>query len=325
MAPPIRAPMLLSGSGSLPSATADALGALAPTGSGAVGGAQVIRVGDVPSRSGDLRSASINGQPTRTRSPRRSTGSSAPPHGQGELRRRDRLGRQRRVRDAGRRVGRRERRPGPVRQRARRSRRPPARRCWPTRSPHIYVLGPPSVIPDSVAHAARQVRARSSGSARRIRRRTRSRSPSYRDPACPYGQPCAHVPGSFGWAMRSPGHGYVLINANRTLDAAAAAPLSGSGDYGPQLLIDNPATLPPSVLELLPQLRDARLHPGGPDRRRVQPRLGDRRPDARSRSRCRPRWTALLEAVPQTAMSQAENPERLAPRARGRRSRTCAS
>ena len=71
---------------------------------------------------------------------------------------------------------------------------------------------------------------------------------SYRDPACAYGQPCAHVPGSFGWAMRSPGHGYVLLNSHRPLDAAAAAPLSASGDYGPQLLVDNPTSLPPSVL-----------------------------------------------------------------------------
>jgi hypothetical protein len=71
---------------------------------------------------------------------------------------------------------------------------------------------------------------------------------AYRDPPCPFGQPCAHVPGSFGWAMRSPGHGYVLINASRPLDAAAAAPLSASGDYGPQLLIDNASTLPTPVL-----------------------------------------------------------------------------
>ena len=56
---------------------------------------------------------------------------------------------------------------------------------------------------------------------------------TYRDPPCPANQPCAHVPGSFGWAMRSPGHGYTLINAKRTLDAAAAAPLSASGSYGP--------------------------------------------------------------------------------------------
>src|SRR5689334_15076593 len=41
MAPPIRAPILLSGSGSLPSATSDALKVLAPGGAGATGGAQV--------------------------------------------------------------------------------------------------------------------------------------------------------------------------------------------------------------------------------------------------------------------------------------------
>jgi hypothetical protein len=70
----------------------------------------------------------------------------------------------------------------------------------------------------------------------------------YRDPSCAFGQACAHVPGSFGWAMRSPGHGYVLINAQRPLDAAAAAPLSGSGDYGPQLLVDSPSSLPHAVL-----------------------------------------------------------------------------
>jgi hypothetical protein len=47
--------------------------------------------------------------------------------------------------------------------------------------------------------------------------------------------------------MRSPGHGYVLLNASRTLDAAAAAPLSASGTYGPLLLVDSPVSLPTSV------------------------------------------------------------------------------
>ena len=70
----------------------------------------------------------------------------------------------------------------------------------------------------------------------------------YRDPACAYAQACAHVPGSFGWAMRSPGHGYVLLNSKRPLDAAAAAPLSASGDYGPALLVDDPSNLPKPVL-----------------------------------------------------------------------------
>src|SRR5579875_2402553 len=42
MASPIRAPLLLSTRGSLPSATKDALNLLAPTGSGSAGGAQLI-------------------------------------------------------------------------------------------------------------------------------------------------------------------------------------------------------------------------------------------------------------------------------------------
>jgi hypothetical protein len=40
----------------------------------------------------------------------------------------------------------------------------------------------------------------------------------------------------------------VLIDASSTLDAAAAAALSGSGSYGPQLLVVDPNTLPQSVL-----------------------------------------------------------------------------
>jgi hypothetical protein len=56
------------------------------------------------------------------------------------------------------------------------------------------------------------------------------------------------VPGSFGWAMRSPGHGYVLLNSDRPLDAAASAPLSASGDYGPQLVINTASKLPSPVL-----------------------------------------------------------------------------
>jgi hypothetical protein len=48
--------------------------------------------------------------------------------------------------------------------------------------------------------------------------------------------------------MRSPGHGYVLLSSKRPLDAAAAAPLSGSGDFAPALLVDDPSNLPKPVL-----------------------------------------------------------------------------
>jgi hypothetical protein len=109
------------------------------------------------------------------------------------------------------------------------------------------VLGPASVIPESVV-----TKLRAYGRVRRVGASDPAANSvafaEYRDPPCAYGQPCAHVPGSFGWALRSPGHGYVLLNAGRPLDAAAAAPLSGSGDYGPQLLVIDPSTLPAPVL-----------------------------------------------------------------------------
>jgi len=47
-----------------------------------------------------------------------------------------------------------------------------------------------------------------------------------------------------GWGVTDPGHGLVFANASRTLDAAAAAPLSASGTYGPLLLIANANVLP---------------------------------------------------------------------------------
>src|SRR5581483_9243891 len=102
--------------------------------------------------------------------------------------------------------------------------------------PHIYVLGPSSLIPSSVVKQLG-----SYGTVNRVGTSDPAANSvafaAYRDPPCPNGQPCVHVPGSFGWALRSPGHGYVLINLHRPLDAAASAALSSSGSYGPQLLV----------------------------------------------------------------------------------------
>jgi hypothetical protein len=114
-------------------------------------------------------------------------------------------------------------------------------------NPHIYVLGPSSVVPDSVVAELGKL-----GTVKRVGASDPGANSVaftiYRDPPCAVNQPCAHVPGSFGWALRSPGHGYVLVNASRTLDAAAAAPLSGSGSYGPELLVNDAASLPKAVL-----------------------------------------------------------------------------
>ncbi len=244
MAPPIRAPILLSGSSSLPSATSDALGELAPTGSGAAAGAQVIRIGNVPSPGG-LRSTSIQGSDPfalaaaidRFASAARGKTSAdvviasaddpayAMPAAGWAAESGDPV-----LFVTGSSV------PQATRQ-----------ALLSHQSPRIYVLGPPSVVPNSVlAQLSKYGPVKRVAGADPISNAVNFAA--YRDPACPYGQPCGHIPGSFGWAMRSPGHGYVLINVHRPLDAAAAAPLSGSGDYGPILLVDDPSTLPPSVL-----------------------------------------------------------------------------
>jgi ell wall binding domain 2 (CWB2) len=244
MAPPIRAPVLLSGSGGLPTPTSQALTQLAPAGAGAIGGAQIVRIGDVPSV-GHLRSATVRGSDPyalaagidrfvsavagRPSSDVVIASATSPAYAM------------------------------PAAGWAAESGDPilfvgsggiPAatRQALAThQNAHIYVLGPSSVISDSVLGQLHKY-----GTVKRVGAQDPAANSvafaTYRDPACAYGQPCAHVPGSFGWAMRSPGHGYVLLNAARPLDAAAAAALSGSGDYGPQLLVEKPSSLPSSVL-----------------------------------------------------------------------------
>jgi hypothetical protein len=243
MSSPVRAPILLSPSGSLPSATATALAQLAPAGSGASGGAQALLIGDVPKPSG-LHSASIGGGNSYTLAAGIDRFVSA---AQGKAS------------------------PDVVIASADDAAYAMPAAGWAAESgdpilyvnssgvpnatkqalqshghPHIYVLGPSSVIPNGVLKQLARF-----GSVKRVGAQDAAANSvafaEYRDPPCTPGQPCAHVPGSFGWAMKSPGHGYVLINASRPLDAAAAAPLSASGTYGPALLVDNANTLPSSV------------------------------------------------------------------------------
>lgn len=243
MAPPIRAPILLSGPGSLPTATADTLSQLGPTGSGPAGGAQALLVGDVP-KPGGLHSVSIGG---------------ANPYALAAGI--DRFVSAARGRASAEVVVASAEDPAdamPAAGWAAESGDPilyvsgggvPAATAQALEShghPRIYALGPPSAIPDGVLKQLSRY-----GTVKRVGASDPAANSVafaiYRDPPCPAGQPCAHVPGSFGWAMRSPGHGYVLINAGRTLDAAAAAPLSASGTYGPQLLLDSASSLPSSV------------------------------------------------------------------------------
>jgi len=244
MASPIRAPILLSGAGALPPASANALNLLKPTGAGQITGAQIIRIGNVAAVKG-MRTASISGADPYSLAAAIDRFASAA---------------------AG--------KPSPDVVIA--SSDDPAYAMpaagWAAESgdpvlfvsssgvpaatasaliaharPHIYVLGPPSVIPDSVLTELGKY-----GTVARVGAADPAANSvafaAYRDPPCPSDQACVHVPGSFGWALRSPGHGYTLLNGNQPLDAAASAPLSASGSYGPQLVLDTANQLPSSVL-----------------------------------------------------------------------------
>jgi ell wall binding domain 2 (CWB2) len=245
MAPPIHAPVLLSGATALPAATADALTALAPIGSGAAGGARVIRVGAVPAVRG-MRSAAIHGTDPYALAAgidRFASALAGKPSNDVVIA-----------------SGTNPAFAMPAAGWAAESGNPilfvgasgipaPTRQALLSHSkPHIYVLGPASVIPNATVTALGKY-----GTVKRVGGADPASNSVaftvYRDPACPFGQACAHVPNSFGWALRSPGHGYVLLNAARPLDAAAAAAFSGSGDYGPDLVVENASTLPKPVLD----------------------------------------------------------------------------
>jgi hypothetical protein len=244
MAAPFRAPLLLSAPASVPGITARALAMLAPSGGPSVGGAQVLGVGDVATPAG-LRSAAISGS---------NPYSLAAAVDRFEIEKRGSASRDVIVASAAKAPY-----AMPAAGLAAESGDPilyvnatgvPAatrRALLLHRHSHIYVLGPPSAVGGTVMSKLRAY-----GTVARVGATGPAANSvalaAYRDPPCAYGQPCAQIPGSFGWAIRSPGHGYVLISASKPLDAAAAAALSSSGSYGPQLLVENPNTLPPSVL-----------------------------------------------------------------------------
>jgi len=66
-----------------------------------------------------------------------------------------------------------------------------------------------------------------------------------------------YTDGSFGWGVKEPGHGLVFANASRPLDAPAAALLSATGDYGPMLLLEDPAKVPATLATYLSNIQPA--------------------------------------------------------------------
>jgi hypothetical protein len=98
----------------------------------------------------------------------------------------------------------------------------------------VYVLGPESVISEQTFARIREL----APSAQRVGEEGPVEN------AIAFAR---YADGSFGWNINDPGHGLVIANVDRPLDAAAAAPLSAGGTWGPLLLTDDPAELPPAL------------------------------------------------------------------------------
>jgi hypothetical protein len=231
MAAPLGAPLLISEGEELPGPTAEALDALDPQGSAESGGAAAFAVGDAPAPEG-LETKRVEGAgPVATAA--------------AIARLRDRLfGRPPKhlvvapLADAAFAL--------PAAAWAARSGDPvlfAGRKALPTatkkvlrRHPDVpvYVLGPSSAISSSVV---RQI-AKIAGQVRRV---------SGEDPVENAIALARYSDGDFGWNVNDPGHGFVVARSDSPLDAAAAAPLSASGTWGPLLLTDSADTLPAAL------------------------------------------------------------------------------
>jgi hypothetical protein len=106
------------------------------------------------------------------------------------------------------------------------------------KKPRIYVLGPEDAIAESVVEELEKL-----GTTKRV---------SGPDPITNAIAFARYSDGPrFGWNVVDPGHGIVFANVSRTLDAAAGAPFSGSGQFGPLLLLSDAGALPTEVQDYL--------------------------------------------------------------------------
>jgi putative cell wall-binding protein len=234
MARPLRAPVLFSNGGELPAASAEALEELAPTGANEAGGAQVIRIGNAAkpenrrvkdvtgSSSASLAQAIDRLQTTAAGGPTADVlvaPADSPQFAMPAAAWAAKSGQPVlwTLKDS-----------LPAETRSAIAAHPKAR---------IYVLGPPEAIAESVVTDLAKL-----GRTKRI---------SGPDPVANAIAFARFTDGRFGWGVIDPGHGIVIANATRTLDSVAGAPLSGSGQYGPLLLVTEAASLPAPVQDYL--------------------------------------------------------------------------
>ncbi|HXB65053.1 MAG TPA: cell wall-binding repeat-containing protein [Solirubrobacteraceae bacterium] len=251
---PLRAPLLYSENGSLPTLSAQALAALRPTGAAALGGAQVIALGPAGVPAG-YRGLALNGPPAtlaarverlvarlQRTAPRRviAVGAQAPPALSMPA------------------AGLAAESGAPI--------LPVSRAGVPaaTRAalaslgrPAIYAIGPPS----AVSHRAVAALARY-GPVHRIYPTPGAGGASGPgtggvDAADNAIAVARYTDGAFGWGVDQPGHGLVFASAARPLDAPAAAPLSANGDYAPLLLLEGPNRIPATLSAYLRDIQPA--------------------------------------------------------------------
>jgi ell wall binding domain 2 (CWB2) len=230
-AQPVSAPILLSSGNSIPTLTQDALTALGPAGSAATQGTQVFRIGDAASPSGvDVQHvtgsdpAAIAAQIDALR--QKLTGakpddvvlvsSSEPQYAMPAASWAARSG-------------------DPVLFVNKDSvPKPTIEALKRDKGANVYALGPPSVISDKALTNA--------GSATSNVVRIGDTDPVANAIAF-----ARYSNGSFGWNITDPGHGLVIASDKDPMDAAAAAPLSASGTWGPLLITDDAAQVPEAL------------------------------------------------------------------------------
>lgn len=98
----------------------------------------------------------------------------------------------------------------------------------------VFLLGPTSTISSGVEAEIAQI----DSNVQRV---------SGKDPITNAIALARYSSGDFGWNINDPGHGFVIARSDSPLDAAAAAPLSAAGTWGPLLLTDSPDTLPDAL------------------------------------------------------------------------------
>jgi hypothetical protein len=237
VAAPFKSPILFSDGRSLPGPSQSALDQLAPKGAKAAGNAQIIRVGNV-ARPAGYKSTDLRGG-----SPLALTRAIA------------RLTRSARPRAASRIIiasaedpsfampaaGYAAKTGDPILFVTKDEIPPETRAALATlkglAKPRIYILGPSKLISPAVSGQLKRF-----GTVRRI---------GDRDPITNAIEFARYRSGEFGWGVATPGHGMVFMRTGRPLYAAAAAPLSGSGSYGPLFLLDDAVRLPQPLLSQL--------------------------------------------------------------------------